>query len=63
VNIRRAKVINFECKIFSLALGVSLKEFNQKLRCIPSLNTQSFIKGLLVVWDFCFGAFRQPGLY
>ena len=29
----------------------------------PSLNTQSCIKGLLVVWDFCFWGFEQPGQY
>ena len=33
------------------------------LTIFPSLNTQSYINGLLVVWDFCFWAFGQLDQY
>ena len=35
----------------------------QIVSVLPSLNTQSCIKGLLVVRDFSFGPFGQPGQY
>ena len=40
----------------------SHSQLNKKgLSFKPSLNTQSCNRGLLLVRDFCFGPFRQPG--
>ena len=51
---------------FSSQLICEMDQMRQtclQLALWPSLNTQSCIRGLLVVRDFCFGPFRQPGLY
>ena len=51
---------------FSSQLICEMDQMRQtclQLALWPSLNTQSCIRGLLVVRDFCFGPFRQLGQY